>query len=118
MNLSATPLPGRRGKLSDISPLGGLPLTHLDLCCTEVTNIEVVKAMPLKHLSLDRAPVTDLSPLTGKVLKSLHFGGTKVKSLSEVPIAGSEVIHCHLPQISDKAELQRWGVRFLDLWGV
>ena len=118
LKLSATPLPGKRGKLSDISPLRGLPLTHLDLGCTEVTNIEVVREMPLKDLSLDRVPVTDLSPLTGKVLKSLHFGGTKVKSLSEVPIASSEVIHCHLPQISDKSELQRWGVRFLDLWGV
>ena len=118
LKLSATPLPGRRGKLSDISPLRGLPLTHLDLGCTEVTNIEVVREMPLKDLSLDRVPVADLSPLTGKVLKSLHFGGTKVKSLSDVPIASSEVIHCHLPQISDKAELQRWGVRFLDLWGV
>ncbi|MDB5344876.1 MAG: prkC 3 [Schlesneria sp.] len=118
LKLSATAQPGKRSKLSDISPLRGLPLTHLDLGCTAVTNIEVLKEMPLADLSLDRVPVADLSPLTGKVLKSLHFGGTKVKSLSEVPIASSEVIHCHLTQISDKAELQRWGVRFLDLWGV
>ncbi len=118
LKLGATAQPGKRSKLSDISPLRGLPLTHLDLSCTAVTNIEVLKEMPLKDLSLDRVPVADLSSLTGKVFKSLHFGGTKVKSLSDVPIASSEVIHCHLPQITDKADLQRWGVRFLDLWGV
>jgi hypothetical protein len=93
-------------------------LTHLDLSCTAVTTIEVLKEMPLKDLSLDRTPVADLSPPTGKAFKSLHFGGTKVKSLSDVHIASSEVIHCHLTQIFDKDELQRWGVRFLDLWGV
>jgi serine/threonine protein kinase/Leucine-rich repeat (LRR) protein len=118
LKLGPTPRPGKRSKLSDISSLAGLHLKHLDLGCTEVTNIEVVKTMPLETLSLDRAPVTDLSPLTGKVLKSFHFGGTKVKNLSEVPIAGSEVIHCHLSQISDTSVFQRWGVRFLDLWGV
>jgi len=118
LKLSATALSGRRGKLSDISPLKGLSLKELELSSTQVTNIEVLRDMPLVNLNLDRVPVSDLSPLTGKVLKSLHIGGTKVKSLSDVPVASSEVIHCHLPQISDKAELQRLGVQFLDLWGV
>jgi len=110
--------PGRRGKLADISPLQGLALTHLDLTSTMVAEIAVLQAMPLVSLSLDRTPVADLSPLAGKVMKTLHVGGTKVTSISDVPVARTEVLHCHLPQVSSKAELQRLGVRFLDLWGV
>src|SRR5262249_22003772 len=118
LNCGAPSPPGKKGKLSDISPLRGLPLTHLDLTLTQVTSIEVVREMPLTHLHLDRVPVSDLSPLTGKALKVLHFGGTKVKSLSKVPVVSVEVLHCYFPQISSKAELQRLKARYLDLWGV
>lgn len=118
LNCSPTPAPGRKGKLADISPLRGLALTQLDLTSTRVTDIEVLRAMPLVSLTLDRTSVADLSPLTGKLLKSLHVGGTKVTSLSEVPVARTEVLHCYLTQVTSKAELERLGVRFLDLWGV
>jgi len=118
LTCSPTQLPGRRGKLADISPLQGLPLASLDLTSTQVTNIEVVKEMPLTHLNLDRTPVADLSPLTGKTLKLLNFGGTKVKSLSDVPIVQVDNLHCYLRQITDKSDLARRKVRYLDLWGV
>lgn len=72
--------------IKDISPLEGLPLTHLNLLGTQVEDISVVKTLNLNTLWLNGTRVKDLSPLKGKSLESLDITGTPVTDLS--PLKG------------------------------
>ena len=95
-----------QGKLADLSPLKGMPLTSLtaahagvrpvaaerhdtdDLVCsnTQVSDLSPLKGMPLTDLNCDITQVSDLSPLKGMPLTTLDCASTKVSDLS--PLQG------------------------------
>ena len=93
---------GKLGKITDLTPLRGMPLTSLDLGpwfdpaqvrdltplkgmplttlylggCTQVPDLEPLKGMPLTSLNLrDCTQVRDLEPLRGMPLTSLNLVG-------------------------------------------
>jgi eukaryotic-like serine/threonine-protein kinase len=76
-------------KVSDLSPLSGLPLTHLDIGSTPVSDLSPLKGMKLIRLYCPFTNVSDLSPLTGMPLQQLYCGATRVTDLS--PLKGMQL---------------------------
>ena len=60
-----------KGKLADLSPLEGTPLSSLRVYCTQVSNLSPLRGMPLTTLHCNGTPVSDLSPLKGMPLTDL-----------------------------------------------
>jgi Leucine-rich repeat (LRR) protein len=75
-----------KGKLLDLSPLGGLKLAYLDCASNPLTDLSPLKDMPLYWLSILYTPVTDLSALKDVPLSILNCGETKITDLS--PLRG------------------------------
>ena len=75
-------------KVSDLSPLKGMPLTSLVLSGeetkggSEVSSLEPLRGMPLKMLSIAKSDVEDLSPLQGMDLEKLWLHDTPISDLS------------------------------------
>jgi serine/threonine protein kinase len=79
--------------VSDLSPLKGMPLTWLDCDDTAVSNLTPLKDMPLRGLRCQCPQVSDLSPLQGMLLDTL-VAGSGVTDLS--PLQGMPLRHLHL----------------------
>ena len=77
--------PGK-GKVKDLRPLRGLPLTFLMLANQQVSDLEPARGMPVNVLIITNNPVEDLSPVQGMPLRSLQMQRTRVKSLE--PLRG------------------------------
>ncbi len=89
-------------KLSDLSPLKGLPLGHLYCSNVQVSDLSPLAGMPLTILDCARSSVSDLSPLQGMKLTNLSCRMTKVSDLS--PLRGMPL-----------TELACWGMPISDL---
>jgi hypothetical protein len=77
---------GRKGRLSDLTPLRGLRLRRLNCACSQVSDLEPLRGMPLEHLHCEMTGVSSLSPLTGMKLVCLTIEGTSVSDLK--PLRG------------------------------
>ena len=78
-----------KGKLSDLSPLKGMPLTFLDCGVTPVSDLSPLQGMHLTGLWLTGSNVSDLSPLQGMPLTKLRCYVTNVSDLS--PLQGMQL---------------------------
>ncbi len=86
-------------RVSDLSPLAGIPFGALDLRGQGITGIEPLRGMPLKLLGIEDTPVADLTPLKGMKLEKLYLNNTRVTDLkplanmplNELMLAGSTV---------------------------
>ena len=87
LSLYATPV-------SDIAPLKGLPLTHLNLAQTGVADLSPLKGMKLERLDLRDTKVTDISPLTGMPVAYLNLNHTAVTDLA--PVTGMPLTYLQL----------------------
>src|SRR5262249_32154675 len=68
---------------SDLTPLKGMALGHLDLTRTRVASLAPLHGMPLKLLNLNGlGEVSELSALKGMPLEDLSLLGTSVSDLS------------------------------------
>jgi serine/threonine protein kinase/Leucine-rich repeat (LRR) protein len=76
---------------SDLTPLRGIPLTALSLHgCTNVSDLAPLTGMKLRHLDLWDCNVTDLAPLQGMALEVVHFGNGPVTNLA--PLRGMPLV--------------------------
>jgi hypothetical protein len=123
-------------KISDLSPLEGIPFGALDLRGQGVSNLKPLQGMPLKLLGiedslvadltplkgmrleklyLNNTPVSDLGPLRGMPLKELMLVGTKVKDLK--PLQGSplQMLWLNNTQVFDISPLAGCPIRSLTL---
>ena len=66
------------GKLSDLSPLAGLRLTHLACSQSHVSDLSPLAGMPLTELCCDHTQVSDLSPLKEMHLTLVWFTPKKI----------------------------------------
>ena len=80
---------GGQGKLSDLSPLAGMPLTDLECGHTQVADLSPLKGLKLTVLNCADTNVSDLSPLNGMPLVKLTLDGTQVDDLS--PLEGMKL---------------------------
>jgi Leucine-rich repeat (LRR) protein len=70
-------------KVSDLSPLHGLPLTRLVVDNSLVSDLTPLLGLPLRYLSLRGAKISDLSPLAGMTeLRDLAVSSTQVADLT------------------------------------
>jgi hypothetical protein len=76
----------RKGRLSDLTPLRGLRLVHLNCSQSQVSDLEPLRGMPLEYLHCQGTGVDSLSPLEGMQLVSLTMQGVPVTDLS--PLRG------------------------------
>jgi Leucine-rich repeat (LRR) protein len=96
------------GKLSNLQPLRGLPLTDLDCGWTQVHDVSPLKGMPLARLLMAGNPgVQDLSPLKGMKLVELSVqGAAGVDDLH--PLSGMPLLRLNVAetQVSDLSPLR------------
>ena len=95
----------RKGILSDLSALKGLPLLQLDCGATMVSDLSPLSGMPLTIFHCGDTPVADLTPLTGMALTSLRCHNTRVSDLS--PLKGMPLAILVIPgtSVSDLSPL-------------
>jgi hypothetical protein len=70
------------GRLSDLSPLQGMSLTHFSCWATQVSDLTPLRGTSLDNLNRSQTEVSDLSPLAGMPLWELAINDTKVTDLS------------------------------------
>jgi Leucine-rich repeat (LRR) protein/tRNA A-37 threonylcarbamoyl transferase component Bud32 len=78
-----------QGKVTDLSPLRGLPLTTLRFCDNPVSDLAPLAGMPLEVLECYRTQVKDLTPLKGMPLTVLYANRTRIADLS--PLVGMKL---------------------------
>ena len=126
----------KKGQLSDLSPLNGMPLANLYLWGTKVSDLSPLRGMPLWLLICDGTQVTDLSPLQGMNLTNLGITQTKISDLSPLkgmnltffsfgntlvsdisPLRGMPLNFVHFPQtkVADLSPLRGSGMSLLTL---
>ena len=78
--------PERRGKLVNLMPLKGMPLTSLYIYTIQVSDLSPLGGMKLTNLLCADTLVSDLSPLKGMMLELMDCSGTHVSDIS--PLVG------------------------------
>jgi serine/threonine protein kinase/Leucine-rich repeat (LRR) protein len=103
-----------RGKLSDLSPLKGMPLTELNCGWTRVSDLSPLKGMALAFLACNNTQVSELSPLRGMPLAGLDCRYTRVSDLS--PLNGMSLtwLYCGGTPVSDLLLLKGMPLTRLD----
>jgi serine/threonine protein kinase/HEAT repeat protein len=110
-----------KGKLADLTPLQGLPLTYLNLLgCNQVGNLKPLQGMPLTELNLTACDrVRDLTPLQGMKLTHLTLNGcNQVRDLTPLlgmPLTLLDLANCG--SLRDLTLLQGKKLTWLRLWG-
>tara|TARA_R110002111_G_scaffold262848_1_gene341751 strand:- start:3211 stop:7506 length:4296 start_codon:yes stop_codon:yes gene_type:complete len=95
------------GKLTDISPLAGLPLTRVGVSNSSVSDLTPLKGMKLVHLYGTHTKIKDLSPLSEMPLKVLLLWSSPyVSDLS--PLKGLRLTNLNLDftQVADLSPLR------------
>ncbi|MGA2622049.1 MAG: SUMF1/EgtB/PvdO family nonheme iron enzyme, partial [Thermoguttaceae bacterium] len=95
-----------KGRLSDLSPLKGMPLTSLNCGCTQVSDLSPLKGMPLKGLACCNTPISDLSPLRGMPLEGLNCEATPISDLSPLEGMPLRSLACDGTPVSDLSPLK------------
>ena len=103
-----------KGKLWDLSPLKGMPLTTLNCDYTQVADLSPLKGMKLTNLNCYNTAVSDLSPLKGLPLTGLACTGTQVSDLT--PLKGMPLasLDCGATKVSDLSPLKDMPLK--ELW--
>jgi len=70
-----------QSKISDLSPLKGLPLLYLNCADTNVSDLSSLQGMPLTHLYCSSTRVSDLSLFSGTPLITLDCHTTPLSTL-------------------------------------
>ncbi len=95
-----------QGKLADLSPLKGMPLSALRIWATQVTDLSPLRGIPLTEMDMWNTPVSDLSPLKDMKLTGLQCGSTRIADLSPLqgmPLTG---LLCVSTQVSELSPLR------------
>ena len=86
-------------RISDLSPLAGIPFGALDLRGQDVSNLKPLQGMPLMLLAIEDTRVTDLTPLKDMKLEKLYLNNTPIidlrplngMPLKELMLVGTQV---------------------------
>ena len=63
----------RSTRVSDLSPLRGIPLVELNCSSTQVKDLSPLEGAPLKQLYVDDTQISDLSPIREAPLETLKI---------------------------------------------
>jgi formylglycine-generating enzyme required for sulfatase activity len=96
----------RKGVLSDLSALKGLPLKSLYCLNNPVKDLTPLAGMPLSELSIGGTLVSDLAPLAGMKLTVLGCNDTAVGDLRPLEGMPLKVLWCQNTRVSDLSPLK------------
>ena len=96
----------RKGLLSDLSPLKGLPLKGFYCLNNPVKDISALAGMPLTELSIGGTLVSDLSPLAGMKLTVCGCNDTAVADLKPLEGMPLKVLWCQNTRVGDLSPLK------------
>jgi serine/threonine protein kinase/formylglycine-generating enzyme required for sulfatase activity len=105
-----------KGKLSDLSPLGGMSIRRLDCSSTQIADLSPLAGLPLTYLHFNHNPVSDLAPLKGMPLEELGLAETKVADLSPLKGMKIKVLGAQLLPVTDLSPLAGMPLTGLDLY--
>src|SRR5207302_2665523 len=97
---------GYNAKVSDLSPLRGLPLKALYLHSARMTDLSPLHDMPLEELYIDHTAVRDLSPLRGMRLQYLDCSQCPVRDLSVLRGLPLKGLRCDIEPSRDAVVLR------------
>jgi hypothetical protein len=103
-------------RITDLSPLEGMPLTFLHCGRTSVSDLSPIKDCPLSVLVCRHTNVTDLSPLSGIKLNELYCDHTGVKDLSSLQGMPLVELHCENTSITDLSPLRGSPLKVIDCY--
>jgi eukaryotic-like serine/threonine-protein kinase len=98
--------PAEPGKVTNLSPLRGVPLKSLHVNDNPVSDLSPLAGMPLEVLRCFRTPVEDLTPLKGMPLRELWAGETHVADLSPLKDMKLKVLLLDGTLVSDLSPLR------------
>ena len=98
--------PAVPGKVTDLSPLRGLPLKSLYVSDNPVSDLSPLAGMHLEVLRCFRTRVEDLTPLKGMPLRGLWAGETRVADLSPLKGMKLKVLLLDNTPVSDLSPLR------------
>jgi hypothetical protein len=104
-------------KLSDLSPLKGLPLTLLSCSRTQVADLAPLRGMSLQALYCVYCPVTSLEPLRGMQLQDVNCASTRVADLGPLQGAPLRVLNCGDTDVRDLTPLRGMPLVYLVIAG-
>src|SRR5262249_23643779 len=102
------------GKLTDLRPLRGLPLRHLNCVNNRIADLAPLRGMPLESLEVWGYVGKDLTPLAGMRLKLLNGGESDVADLSPLAKMPLEELVIAKTRVSDLSPLR--GMSLKRLW--
>jgi serine/threonine protein kinase len=102
-----------RSKLSDLSPLRGLPLTRLECKFTRITNLSPLQGMSLTELTLVGSPFKALSPLRGMPLKDLRLAYCEVTDLSPLADLSLDYLEIQRTKVTDVSPIRNYRIKSL-----
>jgi serine/threonine protein kinase len=99
--------------VTDLSPLRGLPISHLICASNKIASLEPLKGLPLKFLHCPNNEIQDLNPLRGMPLETINFLFNKVSSSLEA-LRGMPLTHitCDFNQINSLEPLRGMKLEF------
>jgi serine/threonine protein kinase/Leucine-rich repeat (LRR) protein len=92
--------------VEDLGPLKGMPLVTLSCAATRVADLSPLKGMPLTILICSTTPVADLTPLKGMKLTTLNCGWTKVAGLTPLKDMKLTSLNCGTTPVADLTPLK------------
>ncbi len=100
-------------RVHDLAPLAGMPLESLNCGYTRVEDLSPLKGLPLTKLQCSMSPVTDLSPLQGLPLQQLLCQETRIRDLSPLADMPLHYLSCQSTEIQDFSPLLKTPVQEL-----
>ena len=104
-------------RVSDLSPLKGNSLVLLDLTGTSVSDLSPLKGLSLEKLYLNKTKVADISPLDGMPLKRLNLLETRVTDISVVKTLNLNMLWLNDTKVKDLSPLKKLSLESLDITG-
>ena len=101
-------------RVDDLSPLHGMLLTDLDLRGAKIDNLSALQGMPLRNLNCMRTSVSDLTPLAGMPLINLDCQSTRVKDVKPLHSTKLQVLVCTNSPVADLSPLEGLPLTYLN----
>jgi len=106
-----------KGKIRDLSPLGELPLTVLEIWTCGHSDLSPLAGMRLKKLNCGGSPIKDLAPLKGMPLEWLCINSTDISDLSTLAGMPLKTLMLARTRVTDLSPLDGMQIEFLAING-
>ncbi len=94
-----------RAPVADLTPIGDLNISWLDISATRVTELSALQNLRLSYLNVANTHITDLTPINAEALRTLNLVDADIRDLTPLARASElESIYFSPQQFSDAKE--------------